>query len=298
MRANALIRSELGSVQVAELTTDRLLRWRNALASAPAYSRTKRGKALLRRKSPNTDDAKRARRATANRTLTILQVAPNRAFKHGIIDDDLAWRRVMPFGNVGHARPGYLTVPEAKRLQNAADAANGFRDLVRAALMTGCRYGELATMHVKDFHRGKLAIYRSKSGKARDVVLGAEGIALFDQLCTGRARDELLLPNRANGRAWQRSEQIRPMKAACAAARLTPVGFHQLRHTWASHAISCGMPLMVVARDLGHARHAHGGKTLRAPSARRRQEAVRANAPKFGVVPPSNVTPMPGGRRS
>jgi integrase len=29
-------------------------------------------------------------------------------------------------------------------------------------------------------------------------------------------------------------------------------GFHQLRHTWASLAIMAGVPLLVVARNLGH----------------------------------------------
>ncbi|MGA9599978.1 MAG: tyrosine-type recombinase/integrase [Methylocystis sp.] len=31
-----------------------------------------------------------------------------------------------------------------------------------------------------------------------------------------------------------------------------PVSFHELRHTYASHAVMNGMPLMVLAGNLGH----------------------------------------------
>jgi integrase len=57
---------------------------------------------------------------------------------------------------------------------------------------------------------------------------------------------------RGNGAPWLRSQQQERMLAACKHARLTPVGFHQLRHTSASLAVMNGMPLMVVAKNLGH----------------------------------------------
>jgi len=31
-----------------------------------------------------------------------------------------------------------------------------------------------------------------------------------------------------------------------------PINFHGLRHTWASHAVMGGVPLLVVAKNLGH----------------------------------------------
>src|SRR5262249_13317450 len=56
------------------------------------------------------------------------------------------------------------------------------------------------------------------------------------------------------GVSWSRSEQHRRMRAACAHAHITPaVGFHALRHTWASLACLARVPLLVVARNLGHA---------------------------------------------
>jgi integrase len=200
-RAAKLILPQLGKVKVADLTTVKLNRWRDAMAAAPALARTKEGVAQKYQDAPATADARRARRATANRMVTILKAALNKAFNDGLVNEDVEWRRFKPFEKVGAARPGYLTLAEAKRLINAADKASGFRDLVQAALQTGARYGELCALRVRDFHRGKIAIHRSKSGKPRDVVLSSEGAAFFKQLTAGRAPDVLML-QRPGGGAW------------------------------------------------------------------------------------------------
>ena len=42
-----------------------------------------------------------------------------------------------------------------------------------------------------------------------------------------------------------------------------PINFHGLRHTWASHAVMNGMPLIVVAKNLGHSTTTDGRKALR-----------------------------------
>ena len=57
-----------------------------------------------------------------------------------------------------------------------------------AALQTGARYQELARLRVADFNvdAGTLAIWQSKSGKPRHIVLTDEGAAFFEQLCAGR----------------------------------------------------------------------------------------------------------------
>jgi integrase len=89
----------------------------------------------------------------------------------------------------------------------------------------------------------------------------------------------------SDGTAWKRSDQSRPMQAACTNARIEPtVGFHQLRHTWASHAVMAGVPLMVVAKNLGHVDtkmvEKHYGHL--APSYV--NEAIRTHAPNYGIA--------------
>jgi integrase len=290
-KANKLILPKLGKLRVADLTTAGLNKWRDALAETPALVRSKEGAEQRYRKPPTTADAKRARKATVNRTLTILKAALNAAFRNGLVDDDLAWRRVKPFGKVNAARPGYLTLDEAVRLINAC--APEFRPLVRAALETGARYGELSTARVRDYHRGKLHIARSKSGKSRNIVLSENGVAFFDSVTVGRDRNEFLFV-KSSGAPWGASEQSRPMREACERAKITPaIGVHQLRHTWASHAVMNGMPLLVVARNLGHATtimvERHYGHLAESYV----DDVIREHAPRYAVeVPVSNVRVM------
>ena len=43
------------------------------------------------------------------------------------------------------------------------------------------------------------------------------------------------------------------MREACAQAKIEPpANFHALRHTYASHSVMAGAPLLVVAKNLGH----------------------------------------------
>ena len=62
-----------------------------------------------------------------------------------------------------------------------------------------------------------------------------------------------LVFRQASGRSWGASEQRRPLLQASEAARIEGANFHALRHTWASHRVMAGAPLVVVAQVLGHA---------------------------------------------
>jgi integrase len=283
-RAAKLILPSLGKFKVADLTTSRLNKWRDALADAPPLVRTKNGESQNYGVAPASPEAHRARRASANRVVTILKAALNKAFNDGQVNDDVEWRRLKPFGKVDAARPGYLTVEEAQRLINAADDASGFRAIVVAALQTGARYGELCALKVRDFQHGKIHVATSKSGKPRDIILTDEGISFFENLTVGRKSSERLFV-RPDGGPWLASMQARPMREACERAGINPaIGIHALRHTWASLSVMGGMPLMVVARNLGHASTVMVEKHYGHLSASFIDEAVRAGAPKFGAI--------------
>jgi integrase len=89
------------------------------------------------------------------------------------------------------------------------------------------------------------------------------------------------------------SHQIRPTAEACKAARIVPAaGFHILRHTNASHLVMTGVPLNVVARNLGHAdtrmtekHYAHLAPSYVA-------ETIRKFAPDFGTAEAEVVIPL------
>jgi integrase len=285
-RAERIVLPTLGEISCDALTNDVIQKWLQGEARTPARLRSKKkdGKITKQNTKPLGEDpeTRRKRRASANRTLTILKAALNRAWRERKITSDDAWRRVEPFEEADAARVRYLTIAEAKRLINAS--LPDFRLLVRAALATGARYGELASLRVSDFNRdsGTLHVRTSKSGKGRHIVLADEGVAVFAAQAAGRPANAVLLP-KEDGGEWKSSHQARPMKAACKAARVEPeVSFHCLRHTYASHAIMNGAPLLVVAKNLGHSDtrmvERHYGHLAPSYIA----AAIRASAPRFG----------------
>jgi integrase len=217
--------------------------------------------------------------------LTILKAALNHAFHDAKIASDSAWRKVKAFRGVESSRLRYLSVAEAQRLINACEP--NFRLLVQAALCSGARYGQLATLTVADFNAdvGTLRMRSRKgSGDEREhfVMLTEEGAGFFRDLCVGRSGRELIFRN--GDRAWRKSEQKRPMIAACEHAKIAPrISFHALRHSWASLSVMNGVPLMVVAKNLGHADtrmvERHYGHLAPSYIA----DAIRAGAPRFGL---------------
>lgn len=291
-RINAFIRPRLGRFEVAALKPDQLRRWRGDLAKAAPRLRTRPDEKQKHREASD----ERARKATANRILTTLKALLNHAFDEEKVASNKAWgRRVKPFENAEAARIRYLTIAEAKRLVNACDAE--FRLLVQAALQTGGRYGQLTELKVAGFNQDVGTIeFRSRKGrgkeKAYSCVLTDEGIQFFRQVCAGRTGDDLIFRKR-NRAEWKKSHQARPMIEACQRAGIKPeIGFHALRHSWASHAVMNGTPLLVVAKNLGHADtrmvERHYGHL--APSYI--VDAIRAGAPRFGIAAPSNLRPL------
>ncbi len=299
-RTRALILPTLGPIACKDLTKDTLKDWRDAMADAAPRLRTRKGTQQQYRTIDQADPEDRRRReASANRVLTILKAALNAAWRDEKIADDRAWRRVEPFEQVDAARIRHLSITELQRLINAAEGE--FRNLVQGALLSGCRYGELAALDVEDFNIilhgevevGQLHVRTSKSGKGRHVILTKEGTGFFRSLSAGRDGAEPML-RRPDGGRWLKSHQFRPMSDACRRARIKPpASFHTLRHTYASLAIMNSTPLLVVARNLGHSDtrmverhygHMAPGYVI---------DAIQAGAPSFGIVD-SNVTSLRG----
>lgn len=280
---NVHVLPELGDVRVDRLTPDWLRRWHQGIAAKPA--RLRGGQT----REAKTDEQKRARKVTANHALTALKAALNRAVEDGVIPGPGAWSIVKPFRGVDAARARYLEPDEVERLLNVCPPA--FRELVTAALHTGARYGELAAFTVGDYRPEARSVHigKSKTGAPRHVFLSDEAVWYFDRLTAGRRSEELLL-TRDDGSRWGRNHQYRLMKEACAEAGIEPsVGFHQLRHTYASHYLMSGGSLVAVAKQLGHTttrmvekHYGHLADSWRADDARQHAPSLRAG--KTNVV--------------
>ena len=286
----------LGTALIGKLTAKRIEDWHRSLAAKPALARSKRGRKPNHRKADRSADGVRKRRATANRILTVLKAALNHAWKSGHVASDDAWRRVKPFRGVETARVRYLSEAECVRLVNACERT--FRDLVRGALLTGCRYSELTAMHVADFNAdaGVVTVRQSKAGKPRHVVLTDEGQRLLATLTAGKLGTDPMF-TRANDGAWGKSHQLRRMLETCARAKIEPaISFHVLRHTHGSTLAMRGVPMGVIAEQLGHAdtrmtekHYAHLAPSYVA-------DTIRAHFPTLGIAGETSVTALKRGR--
>jgi integrase len=285
--SKAHILPRLGNLELAKLTHGKVKAWRDELAQTAPRLRTRIGKPqAYRTVDPNDPLQARKRQATANRILTVLKAALNHAKSDSRrVATNTAWVDVKPFSKVDVPKVRFLSNEEVSAVVKKCDP--DFQALVKGALLTGCRYGELTALTVADFNSkdGQVYIAESKNGESRYVDLNDAGIDFFSQLTASREPEEKIFL-RSNGKAWKTSEQFRPMNAACEAAEVEGVTFHILRHTYASHALMAGMTIEVLAQQLGHKdtritmRHyAHLCPTFK-------QESVRRNAPSFGFDVP------------
>lgn len=286
---DAHILPAFGARMAHDLTAVDIRKWHEKLARTPPKRRSGMGKPKQYGEKPGTPEGKRARRATANRILTVLKAMLNRAYQNDLIADDSPWRKVRPFEGADEPVTRFLTAAEATRLINACRA--DLRRLVRSALLTGARFTELASLVAADVNldTGTIYVRPSKSGKARHIPLSAEGQAFFAETVAGKPGIEPVFL-RGDGAPWGKNHHVRPLAEANTAAKIEPPAtFHDLRHTYASLLAQAGADLLTISKLLGHAdtrvtsRHyAHlCDKTL--------ANAVRTLLPDFGHKPAGKV---------
>src|SRR6185312_6021776 len=138
------VRPKFGVRTIKSLSGAELRDWLQVLAKTPPTQRAAKGE---RKRRPGVNmadpDTRRRRRLSANRVWNGFRAALNFAWRdeRNGIESDAAWRRVKPLDVEDTAPPRMLEADEITRLLNAAHGE--FRRLLRAALFTGARYGEL-----------------------------------------------------------------------------------------------------------------------------------------------------------
>jgi integrase len=287
-RLEAIIRPALGTIHVDKLTSKQIADWHKERAKSPAKLRTGKFAEAENVRELADDDAVRRRRSTANRDLTVLKAALNRAFREGLVRSDEAWRKVSPFKAVDAAKVRYLTDAEARRLVNAMDPA--FRPMAQAAMLTGARYGSLAKAKVRDFdpQSKTLTLPDTKGGRTQIVYLEDEGAALFTRAAAGK-RPAALLFTHPSGRQWGPSEQARYLDAACATGKVERATFHDLRRTYGARLARAGVPMAVIAEALGHADERMTRKHYAHLAPSYVSATIRQHAAGLGIVERDNV---------
>jgi integrase len=190
-------------------------------------------------------------KAAANRTLTALKAALNKAVADRRVSPVAAqeWAAVAPLKGAAQRRDLFLDLTQRRAL--LAHATGGVRDLIEAAICTGCRAGELtsARRSAFDARTGTLAV-TGKTG-SRTIPLALPAITLFQRL----SRDKLpgaFLFVRDDGKPWSHSDWDELVKRAAAAAELpAKTCLYTLRHSFITQALLDGVSTLEVAKLVG-----------------------------------------------
>ncbi len=201
------------------------------------------------------DAASRDRPGAANRALEILRAMMFKAEEWG-------WRardtnpclgiRKNPRRKVAR----FLDADELERLGRALDTREAEWPEAVAAIrlltLTGCRRGEVLDLRWRDIGQGAIHLPDSKT-EPRAVPLGEVAKATLGTLPGDQRAYAFLFPRYAQGRGqFQFAARWRTI---CESAGLGRLRLHDLRHTYASHAVMSGENLPLIGRLLGHRRH-------------------------------------------
>lgn len=173
----------------------------------------------------------------------------------------------------------FLTFEEADRLIDCAP--NDWRTMITVAVRTGLRIGELLALRWSDVDlaAGRIFVRQAvsegiigtpKNGRSREVALSAQAAAVLRD----HPRCGTFVFCARNGTMISRHAVRGPLRVAAKRAGIRFIGWHTLRHTFASHLVMRGAPIKAVQELLGHStiemtmRYSH-----LSPDARR--EAVR-----------------------
>ena len=207
----------------------------------------------------------------ANHGLEIISKMFNLAEMWGLRDDHTNPRRHIK-KYPSKVRERYLTEEEVKRLSAVLDEIKLYPDenlaavyCIQLLLLTGCRLGEIRSLKW-DYVDRKMQVLKlpdSKTG-AKYVYVGNTVMNLLDEIHTHPARpadNPFVIWGLKEGshldnvqKPWRRFRKM---------AGIEDVRIHDLRHSFASFAVSKGMSLAVIGRLLGHtqvqttARYAH-----------------------------------------
>jgi len=150
----------------------------------------------------------------------------------------------------------FLTEEESQQL---LDGCSGLvYDMVLVALKTGLRFGELIALEWEDidFQNNLMIVRKSfscgrlgstKSNKIRYIPLLDE---ISQVLFTRKEKKGFIFMK--NGESLCKMSCLRWLHRACVKAEMRKIGWHTLRHTFASHLAQNGVSITIVKELLGH----------------------------------------------
>lgn len=166
-----------------------------------------------------------------------------------------------------------FTKDELAAIHKAAKKyANGrYMPLINLAIVSGARRGELLALRVKDLGEHEIRICRNLQETARSgiiinppktkagnrrVSIPPSVMAELKHLAQGKPPDALIFTTRKNTPLSPRNME-RAWRIIVEVAEVPYRNFHVLRHTNATDLLANGIPIVEVARRLGHSRISH-----------------------------------------
>jgi integrase len=147
-----------------------------------------------------------------------------------------------------------LAAPSTKTAKGELrqDTQRFARRIVQAALLTGCRLGELVGLLKTevDLTRKRVDLSRTKSGKRRELVITAPLEAVFKEAIAESEAPQVFVSSR--GAPYTVSGFSRHWQRVAAKAGCPDVTFHDLRRHVGTVLINSGERLEVVSKLLGH----------------------------------------------
>jgi integrase len=172
---------------------------------------------------------------------------------------------------VTKSRPAYFTDVELARLLPELSSRLVYSTLIRAAVMTGMRFGELAALewsdvdllnrevHVRKTYTDGVGVTAPKSNETRTVDLTPQAAALFEQWFAQSGDDGLVFEREEGGHVSDDHVRRQVLYKAMQRAGIPRVGehgrnrdLHSLRHSFARIALENGAEITWVQRQLGH----------------------------------------------
>lgn len=193
--------------------------------------------------------------ATVNRYRSLISALFNRAVSDGIeIKNPVDGIKPLHESN---ERTRWLNGDELERfLEALALEPENARNCILMMLLTGIRRGDVMKMrwdHIEAApeNHAVWSIPRTKSGKKQIVHLSGDAVAVLEKQRQRReAGNPFVFPGRDKDTSLRTVQQT--WTRAIKRAGLKDIRLHDLRHTFASHAVSNGVPLFVVSKLLGH----------------------------------------------
>lgn len=191
---------------------------------------------------------------TINNHLIVLNKCLNTAQDWEVI-------KIIPKIKLLKVPPQKFDFLSAEECQELIDNSEGmYKEMILLCLKTGVRFGELIALRWEDvnFKDKLLTVQRSisrgvegstKGNKIRYIPLMED---ILQMLKESSKKDDFIFSN-GNNNTLESITCLRWLHKACYKAGLREIGWHVLRHTFASHLAQNGVSIVVIKELLGHA---------------------------------------------